>query len=178
MRRNGRNLTAASIWRLVWLHKTDVLLSWDLWLAVAGAMGAIALEPKPESVVVFACCAVGVTSAIIGIVLAGLAIVTAFLDRQYVAVLDKAGYGIASEVFCFRYPAALAVVSVALSAFLTVAKDEGWYCSALGWLVPLAVFFFLYTLFVTLNLVAAIGGHMMNRSLQLTSEDQADADRE
>ena len=160
------------------LHRCDILKSWDLWVAVVAAIASIALKPKSESVVVFASSAIGVTSAIIGIVLAGLAVVTAFMDRRYIAVLNQAGHGIVTEVFNFRYPAAMAVVSVIFSAILILTQNEIWYPKALGWLVPIAVFFFLYTLFITLNLIAAIGGHMMNRSLQLTSNNAHGSDQE
>jgi hypothetical protein len=168
--RDRENLTTATIWHLIWLHRSDIIKSWDLWIAVIGGILMMLFHPKPELVVSFASSAVGVSSTVIGIVLAALAIMTAFLDRRYVSVLEKAGHGLATEIFSFRYPAAVAVVSVIFSALLIITQDECWYQTALPWLLFFATFFFLYTLFITLNLVASIGGHMMNRSSQMTSE--------
>ena len=165
-----QDLTSASIWRLIWLHRYDILLSWDLWVAAGGAVASVALKPSQNTVVLFASSAISVMSAIIGIVLAGLAIITAFLDRKYVAVLNKVGHGLATEVFNFRYPAAVAIVNVIFSAVLILAQNESWYSSASNWLMPVSIFFFLYALFITLNLIASIGGNLMNRSTQLNSE--------
>jgi hypothetical protein len=170
------DLTAAGIWRLMWLHRAEILKSWDFWTALIVAGAATLLHPEPDTVVAFASIAVGVTSAIIGIVLAALAIVTAFLDRTYVSVLNDAGHGMATEVFGFRYPAAVAVLTVIVSGAIVMTQDETWYCEALRWILPVAVFLFLYTLFITLNLVAAIGGHMMNRAAQLDARENQDRD--
>lgn len=172
MNHKQRNLITANIWQLIWIFKSDIIKSWDLWAAIAGSIASIVLKPKVNTVLTFASSAIGVTSAIIGIVLAGFAIITAFLDYKYVIVLDKAGYGIITEVFIFRFPAAVAVCSVIISTFLIVARNEVWYRGILRWFFPISVFFFLYTLFITLNLVAVIGGHMMNRSTQLKTHNE------
>lgn len=172
-----RHETAAvGLWRLIWLHGKDILLSWDLWLAIILAWASTALTPAKASTVMFATTVAGVASAIIGIVLAALAIVTAFLDAKYVEALDQAGHGVATEVFSFRFPAVIAVSTLVVSAALVLAQDEKWFSSAARWLVPACVFLFLYTLFITLNLVAAIGGHMMNRASQLKTpvQDQSE----
>jgi|GEM_PF-4489514 len=164
--------SAEGFWRLFASHLNDVLLSWDLWVAAVLGYAVIWLEPTAQTVVAFASAAAGVASAIIGIVLAALAIVTAFMDQRYVAVLSQAGIGMSTEVFSFRYPAAIAVVSLVLSGAIILVQDESWFCAALPWLLSAAVFFFAYTLFITLNLVASIGGHMMNRSLQLEEPEE------
>lgn len=161
------DLTTASIYRLAWLHWRQILRSWDLWAAALGALGTLLLHPKAATVVSYLTAVVGVASAIIGIVLAALAIVTAFLDREYGAALERAGHGVASEVFAFRYPAAIAVLSVVVSAAFLLAQDESWLADSIATAVAISTFLFLYTLFATLNLVAGIGGHLMNRSRHL-----------
>lgn len=171
MSNDRQNLTTASLWLLMSLHRSDIVWSWDLWGAIVGGVLTFLFHPKPGTIINFASSAIGVSSAVIGIVLAAFAIVTAFLDKRYVMILDKTDHGVATEVFSFRYLAFVAVLSVISSVLLIVTQDECWYQKAVHWLVFFATFFFLYTLFITLNLVASIGGHMMNRSTQIKNED-------
>lgn len=173
MRRDHAQLTTASIWRLMWVHRVEIVKSWDFLLAAGLALSAgLLLDPTPGTVRAFCSAAMAVSSTILGITLAGLAVLTAFLRRRYIAVLDRVGHGVATEVFGFRYPASLAVASVVFSGVMLVSRDEPWYGSALPWLLGMTVFLFLYTLFATLNLVASLGGHMMNRSLQAMQEEE------
>lgn len=169
MNETRKDLVSASIWRLIWLHWRDILFSWDLLAAIVGAFVSLAIKPDSKTVIQLASAIVSVMSSIIGIVLAGLAVVTAFLDRNYVTVLDRVGHGVATEVFNFRYPAVAAIISVIFSVVLIVAQNETWYPGAYRWLMAITIFFFLYTLFIMLNLIASIGGHLMNRSAQLNS---------
>lgn len=176
----------SSIWRLAWVHRRLVLLSWDLWMSVVlGGLVYWFVQPSASVLFDVAAVEVGVASALVGVILAGFAVITAFMDRNYVAVLAATGRGVTPDVFRFRFTATIAVVGILVNVALIVVRNATWLESHLSVALAVSIGLFSYALFATLNLVASVGGHMYNRSLQLevekrresTGEGQAGAKR-
>jgi len=90
-----------------------------------------------------------------------------FLDEQYVELLSRVEDGVEADFFPFWFTAALAVVTIVLACF-TLITTERLVPPALRVVVGLGLWFFLWTLFATLNLVAFVGAHGSNRALQIT----------
>jgi hypothetical protein len=102
-------------------------------------------------------------AALFGIVLAGLAVVGAFFDREYVAALRDAGT-LDRALFGFWWVAALAVVSLLCSLALTVVaytpSPKGLTAAA----VAVATALFVATLLEALALVGSVMRHGLYRA--------------
>lgn len=102
-------------------------------------------------------------AALFGIVLAGLAVVGAFFDREYVAALRDAGT-LDQALFGFWWVAALAVVSLLCSIALTVvaytASPKGLTAAA----ATVATALFVSTLLEALGLVGTLMRHGLYRA--------------
>lgn len=102
-------------------------------------------------------------AALFGIVLAGLAVVAAFFDREYVATLRDAGT-LDRALFGFWWVAALAVVSLLCSIALTVvaytASPKGLTAAA----ATVATALFVATLLDALALVGTLMRHGLYRA--------------
>lgn len=163
-------------WHALWRHRRAVFLSWDVWSAVVlGALGAT-IVPEPlllRAATQVASIGLTIMGAILGVILAGLAIVVVFLDREYLKVLERAG-GVHADFFPFWFTAALAVVTVVLDVALVLIA-EALPHAALRIAVGVVLWFALWTLFATLNLVAFVGAHGENRALQILKSEQDDS---
>ena len=116
-----------------------------------------------------------ISSALFGVIIAGLSIVVVFLNKQYVKVLHKAGAGILEDLFPFWYTAVLAVISIILATILVSLGPIQNECY-LRVLVGASSWFFLYTLFASLNLIGSIVAHGINRTRQIIMEEKQKED--
>ena len=132
-------------------------------------MSVAALSPTQvkNMAVPLATAELGVAAALLGVVLAGLAIIVVFLNEDYVELLSRVEGGVEADFFPFWFTAALAVVAVVLAS-VTLIVAERLLPLALRLLVGISFWLFLWTLFATLNLVAFVGAHGSNRALQIT----------
>src|SRR3989442_5802407 len=90
----------------------------------------------------------GVAAALLGVVLAGLAIIVVFLNEDYVELLSRVEGGVEADFFPFWFTAALAVVAVVLAS-VTLIVAERLLPLALRLLVGISFWLFLWTLFAT-----------------------------
>jgi len=162
---------SSSIWRLLRAYWKDVLWSWDLWLSTLLAiLTGVLLTPSPTVLFQIATVEVGVASALVGVILAGLAIITAFLDKRYVAVLARTQEGVMPEVFHFKLTATAAVASVVFNLGLIMVKDASWLAGYRALALAVSVWLFTYALFCTLNLISLVGGHLALRETQVEND--------
>lgn len=157
-------------WQCLWTYRSRVFASWDFITAVVLATISATLPSPSRAIEVvpnLAAAQLGVASALFGIVLAGLAVIVAFLNESYVKLLASAGEGLEEDFFPFWFTAVLAVCSITLStAALLLGQQTVQYIPArtavftLNWL-------FLWTVFSALNLVPFTAAHGINRALQI-----------
>ena len=169
--RQQRPKPSSSMWHLLRAYWKDTLWSWDLWLsALLAILTGLLLTPSPTVLFQVATVEVGVASALVGVILAGLAIITAFLDERYVALLAKSHEGVMPEVFHFKLTATAAVASVVFNLGLIMVKDASWLAGYRALALALSVWLFTYALFCTLNLISLVGGHLALRETQVEDE--------
>jgi len=157
-----------------WRHRKAILASWDIYTAFLIGLLLALLAPSNRICQFFSgllTAELGVASALVGVILAGLAIVTVFLDKDYIAVLAKIGHGLEADVFPFWFTASLAVTSIVINVVALVM--EGFFENyAYRIFLGLSTWLFLWTLFASLNLVAFIAGHARNRSYQIMKQQE------
>lgn len=162
---------SSSMWHLLCAYWKDVLWSWDLWLSTLLAiLTGVLVTPSPTVLFQVATVEVGVASALVGVILAGLAIITAFLDKRYVAVLAKTHEGVMPEVFHFKLTATAAVASVVFNLAVIIVKDARWLADYRAVALAVSLWLFTYSLFCTLNLISLVGGHLGLRETQVEDE--------
>jgi hypothetical protein len=108
------------------LFKDKVLLSWDVWIALATGLAAyfVVAEDAAGSVLQrLAGSGVAVSSALVGVVIAALAVIVAFLDDEFAALIDSAtedGYGgMEGQLFPFWFVTGLGVFTILTSVAVT-----------------------------------------------------------
>ena len=106
---------------------------------------------------------VSLGAALFGIVLAGLAVVAAFFDRDYVSQLREAGT-LGNALFGFWWVAAITVGAVLTSVGLTVAAFAGASEPVTAVVLGIATTLFVGSLGEALSLVGTIMRHGLYRS--------------
>jgi hypothetical protein len=93
-------------------HSLDEVLNYDLWLGLLGLAGGIwlALE-SPKTLANALPVAIGVVGVVIGTVIAGVAVIAAFLDATFIRKLRLIDKKPERYVTPFAFTAALGVVS-------------------------------------------------------------------
>jgi len=143
-----------------------VYKGWDLWASIllASIIAAIApIQLFPEALRLLAIAELGVASTLVGVILAGLAILAVFLEESYLCILEQAGGGFEEDLFPFWFTAGLAVYSIVLNVLVIVLANS-LSLRASRVLLGLSVWVFLWALFASLNLVAFVAGHAANRA--------------
>lgn len=157
-------------WRCVVEYRREIVLGWDLWTALALAIAlayVVAPEQAGDLLTTLASVQLGVATALFGVVLAGLAVIVAFLDEEYIQVLASVGAGLEEDFFHFWFTAALAVSSIVLDLAVIIA-GAGIVCLVPSKLaVFVLVFPFLWSLFAALSLVPFTAAHGINRARQI-----------
>jgi hypothetical protein len=143
-------------------------LDWDLFVAVLVTTAAvvfvnsITLEKILKDLLV---AEFGLIGAVLGVVIAGLAIVVAFLSREYARVLMKADDGPIGDFWPFWFVAVLAATAV-LAAGSGIVIEAQWP-PLRRTVFGVTTFFSTYAVLATVNLVAFVAQQGVTRAWQL-----------
>ena len=150
--------------------RDKVVMSWDLWIGLAAGAAAVYFVPDAQlrnALDGLTSAGLAVATALVGVVIAALAVVVAFLDDEFIALMDKATRkygGMEGQLFPFWFVSGLGVttilVSVAAIAFGQDASKE-WARGLVGVLTLLLV----WTALGVLNLVGYIHATGVSRAL-------------
>lgn len=145
----------------------QLLLTWGSAVALGCAGGVLYLFLHGDlpigGVKALAVAYVSLGAALFGIVLAGLAVVAAFFDRDYVSQLREAGT-LGDALFGFWWVAAITVAAVLTSVGLTVATFAGASKPVTAVALAVATTLFVASLGEALSLVGTIMRHGLYRS--------------
>lgn len=145
----------------------QLILTWGFAVALVCAGGVLFLflhgDLPLNGVKALAVAYVSLGAALFGIVLAGLAVVAAFFDRDYVSQLREAGT-LGSALFGFWWVAAITVGAVLISVGLTVAAFAGASEPVTAVVLGVATTLFVASLGEALSLVGTIMRHGLYRS--------------
>ncbi|MTD46846.1 hypothetical protein GKE82_21755 [Conexibacter sp. W3-3-2] len=144
------------------------LLGWDLAVAViVTAAGTTLVKSSTLSATLpnLLIAEFGLIGAVLGVVVAGLAIVVAFLSREYAVVLDRDTEGPIAEFWPFWFVAAIAASAVVCAgAGLIVAEQVP--CARRA-VFGVTTFLSVYAVAATVNLVAFVAQQGVTRAWQL-----------
>lgn len=112
---------------------------------------------------------VTIGTALLGIVLAGLAILVAFLDEKYIMLLQKVPPGFEADIWPFKITAFVAIMCAVFGMLLIIIGKPP------DWLFRTIIFFslwsFSYLLWGMFDLISFVAGHARNRMEQLSHKD-------
>lgn len=143
-------------------------LGWDLFLAaIITAAGVVFVNSDTLKNVLsnLLVAEFGLIGAVLGVVVAGLAIVVAFLSREYAKVLTKADDGPIGDFWPFWFVAAIAATAVLAAGAGLVVADQ-WPCLRRT-VFGVTTFFSTYAVLATVNLVAFVTQQGVTRAWQL-----------
>jgi hypothetical protein len=112
---------------------------------------------------------VDLSGALLGIVIAGLAIFIVFLDKKYVALLQKVT-SLDKNIWPFKWVAILTVLSLLLGMFLILVGNPPSIIFRI--LVGVALWCYFYLLFEIYHLIKFLTGHLRVRAKQIALEDE------
>jgi hypothetical protein len=164
-------------WRTTWRCKRD-LLSWDLPVAVVLAAVTEHFLKKPtivKSAQVFFFTELGALAALLGVIIAGLAIVVAFLSDDFAKVLSGTRSGVAGDLWPFWLVTALCIAGVIVCGAGAL-FDGQLRIGQTKWLLVLAVFFGTYAFLAAMNLVSLLVLQGANRARLTNATQQRRAD--
>jgi hypothetical protein len=151
------------------------LVNWDL--ATAGVLVAAGgiflttktLEAELNSLLL---AEFGLIGALLGLVIAGLAIVIGFLGREYAVVVMKADGGPSAEFWPFWFVSALAATAIICAGVGIVAVHQ--WPSLMREIFIISSFFSLYAVLASVNLVATVKAQGETRALLLARDWERD----
>lgn len=164
-------------WQILFRKRREILFQWDF--AVAALTGVLLamltpLDQLKSRYATILSTEIAVSVGLLGIILAGLTILIAYLHDDLFLLLDDTGLGLAEDYFPFSFAAALAILTaVAALFFLTVVPDDRslWLRTSFGttW------FLFTWTLLTIFSLfrVVARYGHLRARDLKRRRSTQS-----
>lgn len=145
----------------------DLLGTWGSAVALAGAAGVLWLFLDgclaDDGLKALGVAYISLGAALFGIVLAGLAVVAAFFDREYIAELRAAGT-LDHALFGFWWVAALAVASLLASVAMTVAVYADASRTVKAVALSVATALFLSAVLEALTLVGTLMRHGLYRA--------------
>jgi hypothetical protein len=154
--------------RTTWRLRSQII-SWDL-LVAAGltCVGVLfascsTLESVLSDLLV---AEFGLIGAVLGVVIAGLAIVVAFLSRQYARILVRSEEGPIGDLWPFWFVAALSASAVlaAGAGLVLIAQEPSLRRAVFG----VTTFLSSYAVLATVNLVAFVAQQGVTRAWQLS----------
>jgi hypothetical protein len=157
-----------------WLFKSKIVFSWDFAGAVAAVIAASALPSDPQVASLsgsLAGAAIGVGLALVGVVVAGLAVIVAFLDDEFLAVMDEATQrygGVEGQLFPFWFVTGTGVATILLSTLLLLAH-EALPSLALRFVFAGVVALLVWTSLGVFNLVASLQATGVSRAIYARS---------
>jgi hypothetical protein len=156
-----------------WLRKT--LLDPALWitLPVAFCISFLGSEEVLRAARVDVGLAqVGIGTALLGIVLAGLSVLVAFLNEEYVQLLEKVGQGFDADLWPFKWTALIAILCAAFGMGLLLIGDH-LTPVVFRLILALSLWSFSYLLWILYHLVEFIAGHAKARAVQLDKKKKS-----
>jgi hypothetical protein len=162
-------------WKTTWRSKRD-LLSWDLpAAAIIAVLVGLFIDNKTihDTGQVFLLTAVGALAALLGVIIAGLAIVAALLSDEFAAVLARSRSGIAGDLWPFWLVTALCILGIVIAAGSALFMPQLHY-PAMRVLIAAAVFVSSYAFFAAMNLVSLIVLQGGNRAKFLSTRRDPD----
>lgn len=161
-------------WRTLWHHRREVFVSWDL--ALSGVVAIVSAAGLRDSSIEVAfanllIAEVAGLAAVLGIVIAGLAIVASQLSPAFVLVLSRTRAGVAADFFPFWHLTVVLVAGIigAGAAYLVLPQSTALQARIL---VGVTSFLSVYGLLAAVNLVAFIVGQGVNRALQVLRDER------
>lgn len=157
-----------------WDQRSHVF-NWDLALAaVLTAAGVLFVKSSVIQDVLNGLLTVefGLIGAVLGVVIAGLAIIVAFLTREYANVLMRSEGGPIGDFWPFWFVAGLAASAIVAAGAGLVLIDQwpGLQRTVFG----VTTFLSTYAVLATVNLVAFVAQQGVTRSWQLTRREEND----
>jgi hypothetical protein len=153
-----------------WLFRSKIVFSWDFAAAVAAGLAALVLPSDAQVATLsnpLAGAALGVGLALVGVVVAGLAVVVAFLDDEFLALMDQATQrygGVEGQLFPFWFVTATGIATILLSALLLLTHDV-LPLPALRFAFAGVVAMFVWTAIGVFNLVASLQAIGVSRAI-------------
>jgi hypothetical protein len=158
--------------KATWKQRTQ-LLGWDLGGALIVTTASVLLVDSGvlSSVLPDLLMAeFGLIGAILGVVIAGLAIVVAFLSRDYAEALARADDGSIGDFWPFWFVAVISAAAViSAGAGLIIVKQV---CGSERAVFGVTTFLSTYAVLATVNLVAFVAQQGVTRVWQLTRQDR------
>jgi hypothetical protein len=162
------------------LFKDKIILAWDLPIAVLAGIGAwfaVAEADAPAVLARLTVAGIAVSSALVGVVIAALAVIVAFLDDEFTALIDratKARYGgMEGQLFPFWFVTGLGILTVLVSVGITAFATD-----AAGWLARMLVgvlaFLLVWTLLGVFNIVSYLHATGVSKALWIRKRTQRD----
>lgn len=149
------------------LHRT--VCSIDLWVTMFLSLAVSALGDEKAlrtAGPVLGAAQMQVGTALMGVVLAALAVLVVFLDEDYLALLEKHAPGLVADLAPFMYTAVAGAICAALGVgLILVGSPEN--ANSLRAMLFLSLWSFLYLLWIMVDLVALVTKHARNRAFQL-----------
>lgn len=154
-----------------WLGKT--IKDWALWVTCLLSITVALLGDET----VLRCvkndvglAQIQIGTALLGIVLAGLAILVVFLDEKYIALLEKVPPGFDADLWPFKYTALVAIFCAVFGMVLIIiGYPPTWLLRLVYWL---SLWSFAYLLWVLFDLVKFIAGHAKARVSMIQKKDK------
>jgi len=116
---------------------------------------------------------VGMSAALLGIILAGLAIFVVFLDRKYIALIEKF-FKIEGELWPFKWTAIIAIMCLAFGMGLILIGEP---CALLfRFMLGGALWSFSYLLSQIYELVKFLAVHVKTRAKQIQIDNEGNHD--
>jgi hypothetical protein len=141
---------------------------WDLFFAVvltAAAVIFVSCKTLERVLPNLLTAEFGLIGAVLGVVIAGLAIVVAFLSREYAEVLTRADDGPMGDFWPFWFVAAIAGCAVVAAGVGLILIDQ--VPSLRRTVFGVSTFLSVYTVIATVNLVAFVAQQGVTRAWQL-----------
>lgn len=156
--------------------KEKVLLAWDLWIGVACALAVFAFVPESQiSPLIDSLTSAGlaVAATLVGVVIAALAVVVAFLDDEFLGLMDRATRrygGIEGQLFPFWFVTGLGIlmilVSVGTVAFAAMAD-----ATTRRWIAASLTLLLVWMALGVLNLVGYLTSAGVSRAMHIRRKD-------
>ncbi len=154
----------------------DTVLDRALWITIiASALIAfLGDECALRSVrVALGSALVEMSATLLGIIIAGLAIFVVFLDKKYVALIEKY-FKIETELWPFKWTAIIAILCLAFGIGLILLGDPP--VLVFRFVLWGALWNFSYLLWEIYELVKFLAGHAKARSKQIQTDDKENKD--
>ena len=150
----------------------DILKDYSFWLTliISVLIACFGNEETLRSVTVdLGIAMVGVSAALLGIVLAGLAIFLAFMDKKYLALIDQV-FGIGNELFPVKVTAITAILCLSFSLGLILIGSPPSLVFRL--ILVGALWSYSYLLWQIYELVKWLVEHAKARAMQIRKEEK------